>query len=142
MSEAPRRRRSGGRPGERARDHGDERGFLTVQYALAVGLSFILLVLVANLLVDLYARAAVRDALEEGTRAVVPVDALPGACADRAHTVLQGLLRGPVGRDIRIRCGANLGVVTATADVRLPSWLPGLTPDWRFTARAIAIRDR
>ena len=40
----------------------DERGFLTVQYVLAVGLSFILLVLVANLLVDLYARAAVRDA--------------------------------------------------------------------------------
>jgi len=120
----------------------DERGFLTVQYVLAVGLSFILLVLVANLLVDLYARAAVRDALEEGTRSVVPVDAVPGACVARAQDVVQNLLRGPIGRDIRIRCETNAGVVTATAEVRLRSWLPGLTPDWRFTARAIAIRDR
>jgi hypothetical protein len=120
----------------------DERGFLTVQYVLAVGLSFILLVLVANLLVDLYARAAVRDALEEGTRAVVPVDAAPGACVDRANDVVQNLLRGPIGRGINIRCETTLGIVTATADVRLPSWLPGLTPDWTFAARAIAVRDR
>ncbi len=129
-----------GAPRPRCADH--EGGFLTVQYALAVGLSFIMLVLVANLLVDLYARAAVRDALEEGTRAVVPVDAAPGACADRARDVVHNLLRGPIGRDIHIRCESDDGVVTATAVVRLPSWLPGLTPDWRFAARAIAIRER
>jgi hypothetical protein len=131
MNAAPRPRRS-----QR------EGGFLTVQYALAVGLSFIMLVLVANLLVDLYARAAVRDALEEGTRAVVPADAAPGACAERARDVVQNLLRGPIGRDIHIRCETTAEVVTATAAVRLPSWLPGLTPDWRFAARAIAIRER
>jgi hypothetical protein len=120
----------------------NERGFLTVQYVLAVGLSFVLLVLVANLLVDLYARGAVRDAVEEGSRALVPIDAVPAACPARAQTVLDGLLRGPIGRDIHVRCETDAGVVTATADVRLPSWLPGLTPDWRFTARAIAVRDR
>jgi hypothetical protein len=131
MSRAPHPRRVSG-----------DGGFLTVQYALAVGLSFILLVLVANLLVDLYARAAVRDALEEGTHAVVAADAAPGACVERAHSVVQNLLRGPIGRDIHIRCESDVGVVAATADVRLPSWLPGLTPDWRFVARAIAVRDR
>jgi hypothetical protein len=131
MSDAPRARRAI-----------DERGLVTVQYVFAVGISFILLVLVANLLVDLYARAAVRDALEEGTRAVVPIDASPAACIDRAHVVLHGLLRGPIGRDIQLRCDTALGVVVATADVRLRSWLPGVAPDWRFTVRAVAVRDR
>ena len=55
-----------------------EAGFTTIQYVVATGFSLLLFVLVANLLVDLYARAAVRDALEEGTRAVVPADAVPG----------------------------------------------------------------
>jgi hypothetical protein len=119
-----------------------ERGFATAQYVLAVGLSFVLLVLIGNLLVDLYARAAVRDALEEGTRAAVPIGAPPTACSDRARRVLDGLLRGPVGRDIRVRCDDGVGVIAATADVRLRSWLPGLAPDWTFTVRATASRDR
>ena len=127
MSDAPRPRREG--------------GFATVQYVLAVGLSFVMLVVVANLLVDLYARAAVRDALEEGTRAAVPAGAARSACEDRAHDVLDGLLRGPIGRDVRVRCVAALGVVVATAEVRLRSWLPGVVPDWSFTVRALARRD-
>jgi hypothetical protein len=121
---------------------GGERGFMTVQYVLAVGLSFVLLVLVGNLLVDLYARAAVRDALEEGTRAVVPIGALPRSCTERAQTVIKGLLHGPIGRDIRVRCTADAALATAVAEVRLPSWLPALAPDWRFTVRATATRDQ
>jgi hypothetical protein len=128
MNFAPRPRREG--------------GFATVQYVLAVGLSFVMLVVVANLLVDLYARAAVRDALEEGARAAVPADAPRSACDDRAHRVLDGLLRGPIGRDVRVRCAAALGVVVASAEVRLRSWLPGVVPDWTFTVRALARRDQ
>jgi hypothetical protein len=119
-----------------------ERGFLTVQYALAVGLSFVMLLLVANLLVDLYARAAVRDALEEGTRAAVPADARADACATRAREVLQGLLRGPIGRDVEVGCVGTAELISATARVRLASWLPGLAPDWRFTVHATATPDR
>ena len=130
MSDAPPRRASG------------ERGFVTVQYVFAIGMSFILLVLVANVLVDLYARAAVRDALEEGTRAAVPIGAAPTACAGRARDVLDGLLRGPLGRDVHVQCESAVGEVVATADVRLRSWLPGVVPDWKFTVRAIARRDR
>ena len=108
-------------------------GFLTVQYVLAVGLSFVLLVLVANLLVDLYARAAVRDALEEGTHAVVPIDARAGR------------VRRAGARACCTTCCAARSAATSTfaarptpawsprrADVRLPSWLPGLTPDWQI----------
>jgi hypothetical protein len=120
----------------------DERGFATLQYVLAVGLSFLLLVLIANLLVDLYARAAVRDALEEGTHAVVALDAQPRACEQHARDALDGLLRGPTGRDVAVRCVTEPATVLATADVRLPSWLPLLVPDWRFTVRAVAAREQ
>jgi hypothetical protein len=126
----------------RARRAVDERGLATIQYVFAVGISFVLLVLVANLLVDLYARAAVRDALEEGTRAAVPIDSSTIACTDRARVVLHGLLRGPIGDDIRVRCDTGPNLVAATADVRLRSWLPGLVPDWRFTVVATAVRDQ
>ena len=131
MSRAPRARRAD-----------REGGLVTIQYVFAVGISFVLLVLIANLLVDLYARAAVRDALEEGTRAAVPIDAAPSACADRARTVLRGLLQGPIGRDIRVHCDVALGVAAATAEVTLHSWLPGIAPDWNFTVRSVAVRDR
>ena len=117
-------------------------GFVTIQYVLAVGLSFVLLVLIGNLLVDLYARAAVRDALDEGTHAAIAAGAPPGACAQRAREAVDGLLRGPIGRDVEIRCAVGATAVTATADVRLGSWLPLIVPDWRFTVRAVAEREQ
>jgi hypothetical protein len=120
----------------------DERGFVTIQYVFAVGMAFVLLVLVANLLVDLYARGAVRDAIEEGTHAALPIDAPPNVCAARSREVLDGLLRGPIGRDIRVTCATTAATVTATANVRLASWFPSLVPDWTFTVRAIARRDQ
>jgi hypothetical protein len=120
----------------------DERGFATLQYVLAVGLSFVLLVLVANLLVDLYARAAIRDALEEGTHAEVALDAAPTACEQHARTALDGLLRGSIGRDVTVHCTTSATGVIATADARLRSWLPLLVPDWRFTVHAVAAREQ
>lgn len=125
----------------RRRDR-DEGGLVTVQYVFAVGISFILLVLVANLLVDLYARGAVRDALEEGTHAAIPAGTSATTCAERVQVVLDGLLHGPIGRDVRVRCNASPGAVTATANVKLGSWLPGVVPDWSFTVRSVALRDR
>jgi hypothetical protein len=119
-----------------------DRGFVTIQYVLAVGFSFVLLVLVANVLVDLYARAAVRDAVDEGTHAAVAVDAPAGACVQRTRAALDNLLRGPIGRDVEVRCTESATSVLATADVRLPSWLPLLVPDWTFTVHAVAAREQ
>ncbi len=114
---------------------------MTIQYVLATGFSLILLVLIANLLVDLYARAAVRDALDEAARAAVPVGASAAACRDRADAVVAGLLHGSVGRDVAVRCTVTATEVAADADVRLASWLPVFVPDWRFSLHAVAQRD-
>ena len=118
----------------------DERGFLTIQFVAATGLSLVLLALVANLLVDLYARAAIREALDEGVHAAVPVDARDGACEARAREVLRDLLRGPIGDDVTITCESGASHSRAHAAVTLRSWLPAL-PAWTFTVEASAHRE-
>jgi hypothetical protein len=121
-------------------DGRDERGFVTVQYVAATALSLVFLLLVANLLVNLYARGVVREALDEGVRAAAPVDARASACEARAAAVLDGLLRGPIGDGVAVTCAVGPERARATAVVTLPSWLPGVPP-WRFTVEAGTRRD-
>ena len=115
-------------------------GFVTLQYVIAVAWSLVLLVLVANFLVDLYARGAVRDALDDGVRAAAPSSQPVAACEGRAHDVVTGLVRGPLVT-ARVHCEATGGYVTAEAQVSLRSWLPMLVPDWRMTLHAVAQRE-
>ena len=46
----------------------------TVQFVAATALSLLVFVMMANLVVDLYARGAIRAAVDEGARAGAPVD--------------------------------------------------------------------
>ena len=71
-----------------------EGGFTTIQYVVATGFSLLLFVLAANLLVGLYERGAVRDALDEGVRAGVPVAAGADDCLLRAHDVVRSIASG------------------------------------------------
>jgi hypothetical protein len=119
-----------------------ERGFATVQYVVAAGFTLLFFVLCANVLVHLYARGAVRDALDEGVRAAVPAGASPAVCESRARAVLASIAAGPVVRVEALRCD-RVGVeVVATARVRLESFLPALVPDWRLELRAAALPER
>jgi hypothetical protein len=118
----------------------EERGFTTIQYVIAVAWSLILFVLIANLMVDLYARGAVRDALDDGVRAGAPAAGPVVACEARAHEVVSGLVRGPL-LDADLHCDESGPFVVAEAKVSLRSWLPMLLPDWRMTLRAEALRE-
>ena len=109
---------------------------MTVQYVATVGLSLILLVLFANLLVDLYARGAVRDALDEGVRAGAPAGSGRHECEERAHEVVDGLLHGALGHDVRVSCEVDGTTMVARADGTLPSWLPFVVPPWRLSLMA------
>jgi len=117
-----------------------ERGFTTIQYVIAVAWSLVLLVLIANLLVDMYARGAVRDALDDGVRAGAPAGASVVACEQRAHEVVTGLVRGPLLRTV-LHCREDGAFVVAEAQVTLRSWLPMLVPDWHMHLRAEALRS-
>lgn len=114
---------------------------MTIQYVAATAFTLLLLVLVANLLVDLYARGAVREALDEGVRAAVPVDAGAPACEARSREVIGNLLHGQVGEGVEVTCEVGPERVRAHATVTLRSWLPGLVPAWRFDLTAAARRE-
>lgn len=119
-----------------------ESGFTTIQYVVATAFSLLLFVLVANLLVDLYARGAVRDALDEGVRAGVPVSATADDCATRARDVIGAIANGASVRVEELECVYDGDRIVSTARVSLRSWFPMLLPDWRLTLRASAHRDR
>ena len=117
-----------------------EPGFTTIQYVIAVCWSLVLLVLIANLLVDLYARGAVRDALDDGVRAGAPATATAAVCRARAREVVSGLVRGPL-LTAELQCEESGAFMVAEAKVSLRSWLPMLVPDWRMTLHAQALRE-
>jgi hypothetical protein len=108
-----------------------------VQYVVATSFSLVLFVLVANVLVDAYERAAVRDALDEGVRAAVPSGS-PAVCELRARSVLATLAAGSHARIDQLQCKRESDVVAAEVNVTLRSWLPMLLPDWTLRLRASA----
>jgi hypothetical protein len=114
---------------------------MTVQYVAATGFTLLFLMLIANLLVDLYARGAVREAMDEAARAAVTVDSASGACETRAREVLGGLLHGAIGNDVEVTCDIGPQRVEAHADVTLRSWMPAVLPAWSFTVDASARRE-
>ncbi|CAN5509584.1 hypothetical protein BH23ACT7_BH23ACT7_12650 [soil metagenome] len=124
-------------------DRRDEDGFLTPQFVVAVGLSLILLVLLANLIVMQYGRGVVRAALDEGARRGSRVSADPaGECAARARDVLADLLDGPMGLGVApIACTDTGDRLVARTTVTFLGWLPG-APDWSFDAEASAVKER
>jgi hypothetical protein len=113
---------------------------VTAQLVVAIGLSLVLMATLANLLVLQYGRGVVRAALDEGVRAGSRADAGAAECERRARAALADLLGGAMGAGVRLRCSADETTVTAQADVAFRGWAPGV-PDWRFTARALAVRE-
>jgi len=110
----------------------------TVQYVVASAFSLVLFVAVANVLVAAYARAAVRDALDEGVRAAVPAGASADACETRVREVLASVAGGSLVRVERAECVRSSQRVDARADVVVHTWLPGFVPDLRLALDATA----
>jgi hypothetical protein len=111
----------------------------TIQYVTAAGLSLLMLFTLANFVVFLYARGVVRAALDEGVRAGARARSGTAVCEARGRDVLDDLLRGPLGSGTQIRCEqSSADTITATADVTLLSWVPGIVPDWSFSLESQA----
>jgi hypothetical protein len=113
-----------------------------VQFVAATALTLLVFVALANLVVDLYARGVVRAAIDEGARAGAPVDSTAADCEQRAHDVLDNLLGGRVGRDVRVECHDEQGRMTAGAVVVLRGWIPGVVPDWAFGLVGSSTKER
>ena len=116
-------------------------GMTTVQFVTATALSLFVFVLLANLVVALYARGAVRAAIDEGARSGAPVDSSVAECERRADDALDDLLGGRMRSAVHVGCVENSGTVRARADVVIAGWIPGVVPDWSFTLTATAVKE-
>lgn len=121
----------------------DERGLLSIQFVLATGLSLVLFVMLANLIVYQYGRGVVRAALDEGVRRGSRAASDPVASCNAAVVgVLGDLVGGSLGSQVTFGgCSTTDEHVEASAAVSFRGWLPTV-PDWTFTARARAVRER
>lgn len=106
---------------------------------VAVAFSFLLLVMLTNLVLVQYGRGLVRAAVDEGVRAGARFDADPvGACEERAKSVLDGI--GKLGSDITITCQPAGDQVQATANAKFEGWLP-VVPTFEENATAISRKE-
>lgn len=129
-------------PRARARERGsDEGGMTTVQYAAATGLSLVVFVMLANLIVFLYARGVVRAAVDEAARTGGRAGATTAECEARARDVVDDLAGGGLA-EIRVSCEAAEAVMRSRAEVTLFGWLPGIVPDWSFTLTGQSVKER
>jgi hypothetical protein len=114
----------------------------TVQFVAATALSLLVFVMLANLVVDLYARGAIRAAVDEGARAGSPVDSSIAECERRAKDALDGLLGGAMRAGVQVDCVDDADTVRAQATVVLRGWLPGVVPDWSFSLAGSSVKER
>ncbi|MDF1597370.1 MAG: hypothetical protein P1T08_14930 [Acidimicrobiia bacterium] len=119
-------------------DAASERGMATPQFVLAAGLSLLLFVTFANLIVFQYGRGVVRAALDEGVRAGAPLGASPDDCQDRIDSFVGDLLGGEMGRGVETGCGLDGNLVVANARVQFEGWV---VPDWEFSLTATAVKE-
>ena len=116
-----------------------ERGMATPQFVLAAGLSLLLFVAFANLIVFQYGRGVVRAALDEGVRAGAPLGAVLSDCQERVDSFIGDLLGGEMGRGVEAQCGLDGNLVVANATVRFEGWV---VPDWEFQLAATAVKEQ
>lgn len=121
--------------------HREDDGFLTAQFVVAVGLSLLVLVLIANVILVQYARGVVRAAAEEGAQAGSRLTATQGDCLLRANEVLDGLLGGTMGDGVSVACAIGAGEVSATVQYTFSPWLPVL-PAWSGSQTSFAVKER
>lgn len=124
---------------DRAR-HRDQSGFVTIEYVLAVLISLVVLVAIANLIVFEYGHGVVRAAVDEGVRQGSRTTTPVASCEAAARQVIADLLGGrdgSMGAGVGINCTQVGARLDARATGHFKAWLKPI-PDWSFTAASTA----
>ena len=122
------------------RRRGEDGGYLTIQFIVAVGLSLLLLVLIANVVIVQYAVGVARSAAEEGAQAGSRLTATRVECEARANEVLGTLLGGAMGAAVTVDCTVGPSQVAATVQYTFTPWLP-LIPSWTGSQTSFAVKE-
>jgi hypothetical protein len=111
----------------------------SVQFLFASGLTLLLFLALANLVVVQYGRGALRSALDQGAR-VGAISSSIAQCEQRVDDVLGQLLGGRMGDDVVASCEVGAEVASATGQASFVSWTP-FTPDFVVEMTAVATRE-
>lgn len=104
-----------------------ERGSTVVVGAAGIALLLVVFAGSVNLVLDEYAKGALRTAVDEAAQAGAVAGGSLQACQATARQVQAGLLHGSFGANVTITCQVLAGgLVRATANGELPSLLPAV----------------
>lgn len=116
-----------------------EKGSVTIASVAMVGAFIGWMMLIAQLAIWQFSRAALQAAADEAVHYAAVVGGSAAECEDQliAHTgrLASGAATPTIGR---LACGDDRGVMRAELEVVLSSWLPGL-PQWSVSISAAAI---
>jgi len=105
---------------------------------VAIALSLLLFVALANAVVDLYVRGVARAAVDEGARSGAALDATAEDCRQRAHEVLDGVVATGT---VQVTCRETGGAMRARARIVLAGWIPGI-PTWTMELEGEVATER
>ncbi len=114
----------------------DEAGYVTPSFVGVVGLTMLLLVLVANVLLVRYAEGVMQAAVEAGARRGVATGSAE-ECVGRVQQVLDSGLGALASTTGTPACGLGPEGAVAQVDAVLAGWVP-LVPDQPASATARA----
>lgn len=108
-----------------------------------VAIAILLLVFVGglNLVVDEYAKGAIRTALDEGAQAGAVLGGSLEACQAQADEVRHDLLPGVFASSVQVSCSLQGDEVVATARGHLPSLVPPV-PAFQVSLAGASVVER
>lgn len=107
-----------------ARRLAGEGGFTVVLGAIGIAILLLIFAGTANLVLDEYAKGALRTAVDEAAQAGATAGGSITACETEAAQVRSNLVRGPFSAGVSITCAADGTLMVAVAKGALPSLLP------------------
>jgi len=130
---------SGGEETTERTDGEAEHGFTIASAMWVMAVTLVLVTGFADLFVQRYAQAVIRQATDEGARAWAVQGGTADDCLAAANDAVDDLLGGPMASGITFSCSADGATVQVTANAVLRS-LPPL-PDSRFETTSVVARE-
>ena len=122
-----------------AMDGDAEAGFTIASAMWVMAVTLVLVTGFADLFVQRYAQAVIRQATDEGARAWAVQGGTADDCLAAANDAVDDLLGGPMAAGITFSCSADAATVQVTANATLRS-LPPL-PDAQFATTSVVARE-
>ncbi|MDH4074382.1 MAG: hypothetical protein OEW29_00490 [Acidimicrobiia bacterium] len=130
---------SGGPETTKAAGGDTEQGFTIAAAMWVMAVTLVLVTGFADLFVQRYAQAVIRQATDEGARAWAVQGGTADDCLAAANDAVEDLLGGPMAAGITFSCSADETTVQVTASATLRS-LPPL-PDAQFATTSVVARE-